>query len=94
MTKTPQELIAGLRGRARFCSDRGEIKSPSAMNGAANALEAFLARESAFIDALARASEREAVLRNALDYARKHIQRAPFGLFGVIDAALAQKGAE
>jgi len=47
MTETPQELIARLRGRARFCSDRGEIKSPSAMNEAADVLEASLAREAA-----------------------------------------------
>jgi len=38
---------------------------------------------------LAAALARETVLRDALGSARKYIKRAPFGLFGAVDAALA-----
>jgi len=96
MTEAPQELIARLRSGIHRAIQitLGGVTHDQRCLEAADAIAASLARESALIDALARASERESVLRNALGSARKYIQRAPFGLFGVIDAALAQEGAE
>lgn len=38
------DLVKRLRGRARFCYDRGEIKSPGIMMEAADAIEALQAR--------------------------------------------------
>lgn len=37
----PLDLLAQLRGRAQFCRDRGEIKTPEALEQAADRIEAL-----------------------------------------------------
>ena len=36
---TPEDLIQQMRGRAKFCRDRGEIKTPELLERAINLLE-------------------------------------------------------
>ena len=80
MSKASQELIARLQ---EAMHNESAAHSPRTTF----AIEAMRAAQT-YIEA---AAKREAVMHEVLGSARKYIHRAPFGLFGVIDAALAQE---
>jgi len=101
---TDEDLIKRLRGRALFCRDRGEIKSPELHEEAADRIEQLVNENYQLIASLElcnfawdqafhQRDEAEAKLAKAVKALRSYVSKEK-GVWNTADAVLAELGKE